>query len=77
MIVYNSTLLRQLGSDILKECHPVIKNSAHLQMFDLSVYLEKNLAKEFIKVTSLEPVSFNNKIRIPTTDPLFMYSHYE
>ena len=43
MIVYNSTLLRQLGSDILKECHPVIKNSAHLQMFDLSVYHERKI----------------------------------
>ena len=43
MIVYNSTLLRQLGSDILKECHPVIKNSAHLQMFDLSVYRERKI----------------------------------
>ena len=43
MIVYNSTLLRQLGSDILEECHPVIKNSAHLQMFDLSVYRERKI----------------------------------
>ena len=43
MIVFNSTLLRQLGSDILKECHPVIKNSAHLQMFNLSVYCERKI----------------------------------